>query len=238
MDGHGADGSPDGRGAGGPLPSRPWLSISGDRRRPPRRRRPGGRRQEQRAQADGGRAAGGGHHVISNCPEILDVPLMADVLRGLGCAVTVDSDTVTIDSRPSPSPRRLPRGGRLRASVCVLGPLMGRCRRAEVALPGGDAIGSRPLDMHQSGLRAMGATMPSSTARWWRRPRAARRLDRAGFPQRRRHREHPDGRRAGRWHHDHRQRRPRAGDHRSGHDAAADGRAIDGVGTATLVVRA
>ena len=36
---------------------------------------------------------------------------------------------------------------------------MGRCRRAEVALPGGDAIGSRPLDMHQSGLRAMGATM-------------------------------------------------------------------------------
>ena len=48
--------------------------------------------------------------------------------------------------------------GKLRASVCVLGPLVGRCKRAVVALPGGDAIGSRPLDMHQSGLRQLGAT--------------------------------------------------------------------------------
>jgi UDP-N-acetylglucosamine 1-carboxyvinyltransferase len=46
---------------------------------------------------------------------------------------------------------------KLRASVCVLGPLVGRCRRARVALPGGDAIGSRPLDMHQNGLRKLGA---------------------------------------------------------------------------------
>ena len=46
---------------------------------------------------------------------------------------------------------------RLRASVCVLGPLVGRCKRARVALPGGDAIGSRPLDMHQNGLRRLGA---------------------------------------------------------------------------------
>jgi UDP-N-acetylglucosamine 1-carboxyvinyltransferase len=46
---------------------------------------------------------------------------------------------------------------KLRASVCVLGPLVGRCRRAKVALPGGDAIGSRPLDMHQNGLRKLGA---------------------------------------------------------------------------------
>ncbi|MBN9635206.1 MAG: UDP-N-acetylglucosamine 1-carboxyvinyltransferase, partial [Actinobacteria bacterium] len=44
-----------------------------------------------------------------------------------------------------------------RASVCVLGPLVGRCKKAKVALPGGDAIGSRPLDMHQSGLRQLGA---------------------------------------------------------------------------------
>jgi len=41
--------------------------------------------------------------------------------------------------------------------VCVLGPLVARCRRAVVALPGGDAIGSRPLDMHQAGLRQLGA---------------------------------------------------------------------------------
>jgi UDP-N-acetylglucosamine 1-carboxyvinyltransferase len=101
-----------------------------------------------------------GTTTISNCPEILDVPLMADVLRGLGAVVTIEGDTVTISTPAELSYHAdFPAVGRLRASVCVLGPLMGRCRRAEVALPGGDAIGSRPLDMHQSGLRAMGATM-------------------------------------------------------------------------------
>ncbi len=101
-----------------------------------------------------------GTTVISNCPEILDVPLMADVLRGLGARVQLDGDTVTI-ATPAELSFHADFGavGRLRASVCVLGPLMGRCRQARVALPGGDAIGSRPLDMHQSGLRAMGATM-------------------------------------------------------------------------------
>ncbi len=98
--------------------------------------------------------------VISNCPQILDVPLMADVLRGLGAEVELAGDTVTISTPSELSFQAdFPAVGRLRASVCVLGPLMGRCRRARVALPGGDAIGSRPLDMHQSGLRAMGATM-------------------------------------------------------------------------------
>jgi UDP-N-acetylglucosamine 1-carboxyvinyltransferase len=97
---------------------------------------------------------------ISNCPEILDVPLMADVLRGLGAEVTLDADTVVITTPADLSFHAdFPAVGRLRASVCVLGPLMGRCRQAQVALPGGDAIGSRPLDMHQSGLRAMGASM-------------------------------------------------------------------------------
>ena len=97
---------------------------------------------------------------ISNCPQILDVPLMADVLRGLGAQVTLDGDTVAITTPADLSFHAdFPAVGRLRASVCVLGPLMGRCRQAQVALPGGDAIGSRPLDMHQSGLRAMGATM-------------------------------------------------------------------------------
>ncbi len=101
-----------------------------------------------------------GTTVISNCPEILDVPLMADVLRGLGAAVVLADDTVTITTPAELSFHAdFAAVGRLRASVCVLGPLMGRCRQARVALPGGDAIGSRPLDMHQSGLRAMGATM-------------------------------------------------------------------------------
>ncbi len=100
-----------------------------------------------------------GTTTITNCPEILDVPLMADVLRSLGCAVTVDHDTVTIDVPAEPGAQADYRSvSKLRASVCVLGPLVARCRRAIVPLPGGDAIGSRPLDMHQAGLRKLGAT--------------------------------------------------------------------------------
>jgi UDP-N-acetylglucosamine 1-carboxyvinyltransferase len=99
-----------------------------------------------------------GTTTITNCPEILDVPLMADVLRSLGCTVDVEGDTAVITT-PAELNHRADSAsmGKLRASVCVLGPLVGRCKRAVVALPGGDAIGSRPLDMHQNGLRQLGA---------------------------------------------------------------------------------
>jgi UDP-N-acetylglucosamine 1-carboxyvinyltransferase len=100
-----------------------------------------------------------GTTTLTNCPEILDVPLMADVLRSLGCTVVVEGATVTIDVPAEPSAEADYRSvSKLRASVCVLGPLVARCRRAVVPLPGGDAIGSRPLDMHQAGLRKLGAT--------------------------------------------------------------------------------
>ncbi|WP_016700892.1 UDP-N-acetylglucosamine 1-carboxyvinyltransferase [Actinoalloteichus spitiensis] len=99
-----------------------------------------------------------GTTTITNCPEILDVPLMGDVLRNLGCEVTIDGGTVRITTPAQPDHRAdFASMSKLRASVCVLGPLVGRCRRAVVALPGGDAIGSRPLDMHQAGLRKLGA---------------------------------------------------------------------------------
>ena len=99
-----------------------------------------------------------GTTTLTNCPQILDVPLMAEVLRSLGCEVTIEGDTVAI-STPADLNHRADSAsmGKLRASVCVLGPLVGRCKRAVVAMPGGDAIGSRPLDMHQNGLRQLGA---------------------------------------------------------------------------------
>ncbi|PFG28087.1 UDP-N-acetylglucosamine 1-carboxyvinyltransferase [Corynebacterium renale] len=100
-----------------------------------------------------------GRTVLRNCPEILDVPLMQKVLEGLGCTVEVDGETVTIDTPAELSPNAdFDAVRQFRASVCVLGPLTARCGRAVVALPGGDAIGSRPLDMHQSGLEKLGAT--------------------------------------------------------------------------------
>ncbi|RVW08334.1 UDP-N-acetylglucosamine 1-carboxyvinyltransferase [Prescottella agglutinans] len=99
-----------------------------------------------------------GTTVISNCPDILDVPLMADVLRGLGCEVVLEGDVATITTPAQPKYHAdFAAVRQFRASVCVLGPLVARCRKAVVALPGGDAIGSRPLDMHQSGLRLLGA---------------------------------------------------------------------------------
>lgn len=99
-----------------------------------------------------------GTTTLTNCPDILDVPLMAEVLRGLGCDVEIDGDTVRITTPAEPKYHAdFAAVRQFRASVCVLGPLVARCRKAVVALPGGDAIGSRPLDMHQSGLRLLGA---------------------------------------------------------------------------------
>ncbi|RNE49808.1 UDP-N-acetylglucosamine 1-carboxyvinyltransferase [Corynebacterium alimapuense] len=100
-----------------------------------------------------------GTTTLSNCPEILDVPLMQHVLEGLGCSVELDGEIVRITTPAELKPNAdFDAVRQFRASVCVLGPLTARCGRAVVALPGGDAIGSRPLDMHQSGLEKLGAT--------------------------------------------------------------------------------
>ncbi|QFQ01833.1 UDP-N-acetylglucosamine 1-carboxyvinyltransferase [Corynebacterium urogenitale] len=99
-----------------------------------------------------------GRTTLTNCPEIADVPYMAEVLRGLGCDVELDGDTVRIDTPEVVEyDADFDAVRQFRASVAVLGPLTARRHRARVALPGGDAIGSRPLDMHQSGLEKMGA---------------------------------------------------------------------------------
>ncbi|WGW10482.1 UDP-N-acetylglucosamine 1-carboxyvinyltransferase [Saxibacter everestensis] len=103
-----------------------------------------------------------GRSTISNVPDIVDVRIMNELLRRLGCSVTHDREqgVVAIDVPRSPGVRadyELVRA--MRASICVLGPLTARCGSAEVALPGGDAIGSRGLDLHQSGLEMLGATV-------------------------------------------------------------------------------
>lgn len=100
-----------------------------------------------------------GTTTLKNCPEILDVPLMQKVLEGLGCVVELDGPIVRITTpKELTSDADFDAVRQFRASVAVLGPLTARCGRAVVALPGGDAIGSRPLDMHQTGLEKMGAT--------------------------------------------------------------------------------
>jgi UDP-N-acetylglucosamine 1-carboxyvinyltransferase len=99
-----------------------------------------------------------GRTVLTNIPRILDVTIMSEVLRRLGCGVVADGDTLVIDVPEDPGTEAdydLVR--QLRASICVLGPLLTRCGHVKVALPGGDAIGSRGLDMHIAGLERMGA---------------------------------------------------------------------------------
>lgn len=103
-----------------------------------------------------------GETTLRNLPAISDVTIMHELLGRLGCEVTesgdgtVDSVRVLVPDEPlSEAPYELVR--KIRGSICVLGPLLGRTGRAKVALPGGDAIGSRPLDMHFAGLQRMGA---------------------------------------------------------------------------------
>jgi len=103
-----------------------------------------------------------GKTTIHAVPDILDVAIMAELLRRLGCTVSYDTDheTVVIDVPDTIEHRAdydLVR--RMRASIAVLGPLVARTGTADVALPGGDAIGSRGLDMHIAGLERMGATV-------------------------------------------------------------------------------
>jgi UDP-N-acetylglucosamine 1-carboxyvinyltransferase len=111
-----------------------------------------------------------GRTTIDEVPDILDVSIMSEVLRRLGCDVSYErcgdggggGGRVVIDVPDAPSTETdydLVR--RMRASISVLGPLVARCGSARVALPGGDAIGSRGLDMHISGLERLGATIVS-----------------------------------------------------------------------------
>ncbi len=104
-----------------------------------------------------------GKTTISNVPDIADVDIMADLLTRLGCTVDLNNKaggdaTVSIDVPAEPLHRadyELVR--KMRASINVLGPLVARIGIAEVALPGGDAIGSRGLDFHIKGLESLGA---------------------------------------------------------------------------------
>ena len=105
-----------------------------------------------------------GTTTIRAVPDIVDVDIMAELLRRLGCEVTQDvaGEVITIDV-----PQQLGHQAdydlvrKMRASICVFGPLVARCGEADVALPGGDAIGSRGLDMHVEGLIKLGAQVKS-----------------------------------------------------------------------------
>lgn len=99
--------------------------------------------------------------IIRNVPRLKDVSTLAKVIEGMGVTVTFDdenniyTDTSTIEHYKAPY--ELVRT--MRASILVLGPMVARFGEAEVSLPGGCAIGTRPVNLHITGLEAMGATV-------------------------------------------------------------------------------
>jgi UDP-N-acetylglucosamine 1-carboxyvinyltransferase len=109
-----------------------------------------------------------GRHVLSGVPHIVDVEIMADVVRSIGGRVTwaeadADGDTAAGDLVIEVPATLVPEAPyelveKMRASVVVLGPLLARTGRARVSLPGGDDFGNRPIDIHLQGLSGLGAS--------------------------------------------------------------------------------
>ncbi|MEE8721471.1 MAG: UDP-N-acetylglucosamine 1-carboxyvinyltransferase [Eggerthellaceae bacterium] len=100
---------------------------------------------------------GQGPSVIHNVPLISDIKVMSEVLDCLGARIERDGHTIRIDTSDVDkyeAPYELV--SKMRASISVLGPLLGRFGRAHVAMPGGCQIGARKIDMHLKGLEALG----------------------------------------------------------------------------------
>ena len=98
-----------------------------------------------------------GETVIRDCPDIRDVHAMAGILNQLGCRCDMEGDEVRIDSADL-NRWEMPEGlsKQIRSSIFLLGPILGKLRRAAVTYPGGCEIGLRPIDLHLKGLRALG----------------------------------------------------------------------------------
>lgn len=96
--------------------------------------------------------------VLKNVPNLSDVRFMADIVRAVGAEVSNPSEGVweiCAKNLSHIAPYELVR--KMRASICLLGPLSARMKKAEVSLPGGCVIGARPVDLHIKGMRALGA---------------------------------------------------------------------------------
>src|SRR5258706_3776821 len=97
--------------------------------------------------------------IIRRVPDLSDVGFMAKILSSLGAKVSVDGDTVTVRAGKLKPVGNYDLIRKMRGSICILGPLLGRQRQAKVSLPGGCVIGTRPIDLHLNGMRDLGAAI-------------------------------------------------------------------------------
>lgn len=104
-----------------------------------------------------------GECIIHNCPELTDVKAACDILSYLGCKVKKEKNTLIIDSTVITKwdiPENLMH--EMRSSIVFLGPILSRMRKARLYTPGGCEIGLRPIDLHLSSLRVLGAHIKES----------------------------------------------------------------------------
>jgi UDP-N-acetylglucosamine 1-carboxyvinyltransferase len=108
-----------------------------------------------------------GKSVVRNVPRIRDCFVMAEMLEHFGVRVTLRDGVAELDATEvnvAEAPEELAR--QMRASIVVLGPLLARCGRARLSMPGGDNIGARTIDLHVRGLEKMGATIRFEHGFW------------------------------------------------------------------------
>jgi len=95
--------------------------------------------------------------VIRRVPRLSDVRFMGQILTWLGAQVRFDGDTVRVQARKIKGAGDYDLIRKMRGSICVMGPLLGRLRKATVSLPGGCVIGARPINLHLKGFESLGA---------------------------------------------------------------------------------
>ena len=94
--------------------------------------------------------------VIHRVPDLSDVQFMGKILASLGASVKWDGSTLTVQAAKIKGHGDYDLIRKMRGSICILGPLLGRLGKAQVSLPGGCVIGTRPIDLHLKGLRDLG----------------------------------------------------------------------------------
>ncbi len=95
--------------------------------------------------------------VIRRVPDLSDVKFMGQILTSLGAEVNFEGDSLRVHAKKISPVGDYDLIRKMRGSVCIMGPLLGRLRKATVSLPGGCVIGARPIDLHLKGFAALGA---------------------------------------------------------------------------------
>ena len=95
--------------------------------------------------------------VIRRVPDLSDVKYMAEILRWLGAEVKIEGDTVRVQAKKIKGMADYDLVRKMRGSICIMGPLLGRLKKTRVSLPGGCVIGARPINLHLKGFAALGA---------------------------------------------------------------------------------